>query len=56
MVNQATVVPACTAACPRASQKWDFPVPDGPQTHRFSRRPTHSRLDTLRWRGRPVRI
>ena len=39
MVNQATVIPASTAAWPSASQKWDLPVPDGPQTHRFSRRP-----------------
>lgn len=52
MVNQATVIPASTAAWPSASQKWDFPVPDGPQMHTFSRRATHSRLVRASWVGR----
>ncbi len=41
MVNQATVIPDSSAAWAWASWKWDLAVPDGPQTHRFSRRPTH---------------
>ena len=52
MVNHATVIPASTAAWPSASQKWDFPVPDGPQTHRFSRRATHSSEARASWVGR----
>jgi hypothetical protein len=52
MVNQATVIPASIAAWPRASQKWLLPVPDGPQMHTFSRRPTHSRLVRASWVGR----
>lgn len=52
MVNQATVIPASTAAWSRASQKWLFPVPEGPQMHTFSRRPTHSRLVNASWVGR----
>jgi hypothetical protein len=52
MVNQATVIPASTAACPSASQKCDLPVPDGPQTQRFSLRCTHSSVLSASWVGR----
>ena len=51
MVNQAAVIPASTAACPRVSQKCDFPVPEDPTTLRFSRRPTHSGVRSAVWVG-----
>lgn len=34
-LNQATRMPASTACWPRASRKYVFPVPEGPQTTRF---------------------
>jgi len=34
-----------------ASQKSDLPVPDGPQTARFSARPIHSRVRRAYWVG-----
>ena len=37
-VNQATCSPVSTACWPRASRRNVLPVPDGPQTTRFSRR------------------
>ena len=49
MANQATVRPASMASCPSASQKWLLPVPEGPQTHRFSRRSTHSSERSAAW-------
>ena len=51
MLNQATVRPESMASWPRASQKWLLPVPDGPQTHRFSCRSTHSRVRSACWVG-----
>ncbi len=51
MENHATMWPVSMACWPRASQKWLFPVPDGPQTTRFSARPTHSRLRRASWVG-----
>jgi hypothetical protein len=49
MVYQATFSPASTASWPSASQKCDFPVPEGPQIQRFSLRPIHSRPRRLVW-------
>src|SRR6185312_13363721 len=50
-VNQATFLPAATAAWPRASSMNVLPVPDGPQTTRFSCRLTHSRVRSAAWVG-----
>ena len=50
-VNQATWRPVSTAAWPRASSRKVFPVPDGPQTTRFSWRPIHSRVRSAAWVG-----
>ena len=50
-MNQATFRPVSTACWPRASRKNVFPVPDGPQTTRFSRRWTHSRVRSACWVG-----
>jgi hypothetical protein len=50
-VNQATCIPASTACWPRASRKKVLPVPAGPQTTRFSRRPVHSRVRSAAWLG-----
>src|SRR5690554_6928043 len=50
-LNQDTLCPASTQACPRASRKWVLPVPEGPQTTRFSCRSTHSRVRRARWVG-----
>ena len=50
-VNQATCLPASTAAWPRASSRNVLPVPDGPQTTRFSCRPIHSRVRSAAWVG-----
>lgn len=54
MVNQATVIPASTAAWPSASVKWLFPVPEGPQTQRLSRRRTHSMVLSASWVARGI--
>ena len=48
-LNQVTLWPASTAACPSASQKWVLAVLDGPHTTRFSRRSIHSRVRSARW-------
>ncbi len=37
-------LPASTAWCPRATRRWDLPVPAGPTRHRFSLAAIHSRL------------
>src|SRR5712691_3519509 len=50
-VNQARRIPASTACWPRASRKNVLPVPDGPQTTRFSCRPIHSRVRSAAWAG-----
>ena len=50
-VNQATLRPASITAWPRASSRNVLPVPDGPQTTRFSRRSTHSRVRSACWVG-----
>lgn len=47
-VNHDTLSSSSTALCPSASQKCDFPVPDGPEIERFSARPTHSRVISAR--------
>ena len=39
------------AAWPSASRRWLLPVPDGPQTTRFSWRSIHSRVRSDRWVG-----
>src|SRR5665213_696675 len=43
------------ARCPIASKKWLLPVPLGPQTTRFSARPTHSRFFNPETVGRAIR-
>ena len=48
-VNQETRMSASMMACARASTKYDFPVPLGPLTERFSARPTHSRVRNADW-------
>ena len=50
-VNQATFLPGSTAAWPRASSRNVLPVPDGPQTTRFSCRVIHSRVRSACWVG-----
>lgn len=40
--------------CSRASRKTVLPVPAGPQTTRFSRRPTHSRVCSACWVGNGI--
>ena len=50
-VNQATCWPAWTAAWPRASSRNVLPVPEGPQTTRFSCRPIHSTVRSAAWVG-----
>jgi hypothetical protein len=50
-VYQATWRPAWTAAWPRASSRKVLPVPDRPQTTRFSCRPIHSRVRSAAWVG-----
>ena len=50
-VNQATCKPCSTACWPRASSRNVLPVPDGPQTTRFSLRCTHSRVRSACWVG-----
>ena len=50
-VNQATFLPGSTTAWPRASSMNVLPVPDGPQTTRFSWRPIHSRVRSAAWVG-----
>ena len=50
-VNQATFLPDSTTAWPRASSRKVLPVPDGPQTTRFSCRPIHSRVRSADWVG-----
>lgn len=52
MASHMTVMPASAAARPRASQEWDLPVLDGPQTDRFSRQATHSGALSASWTGR----
>ncbi|VMP72488.1 Uncharacterised protein [Streptococcus pneumoniae] len=50
-VNQATRLPSSTACWPRASRKKVLPVPEGPQTTRFSLRESHSRVRRDCWVG-----
>ena len=50
-VNQATCFPVSTAAWPRASSRNVLPVPEGPQTTRFSCRPIHSSVRSAAWVG-----